>query len=123
MAAAGVKTLLERGADPNITDWCGHRPIDTAAIHDHGQVVELLIRARSKYEFKHVLAARLLPRVVELLDRDPELVNRHIDGNPDVDDPIGTPLHIAVGHRGGNLGLSRVDLPAFVGSRSRPHRA
>lgn len=73
-----VDLLLKAGAvvdaEPTPTDTA----IEVAADHRHAEVVERLVEAGAAYNAKTLAQAGLIERLGELLDDDPEAVNRPV---------------------------------------------
>jgi ankyrin repeat protein len=87
-----VRLFLDGGAAPNgpaVQIARRHRPIDTAAEHGHGEVVQKLIEAGADYSLAHVLKVGLVPQVQRLLANDPDAAGRSLDEG-------SLPLHLAV---------------------------
>ena len=80
-----VELLIKAGADVNAEPEPSDTALSVAADHRHSEVVERLIQAGAAYDARPLAQAGLVQRLVELLDRDAEAVNRivhlgHLNG-------------------------------------------
>lgn len=102
-----AEVVLRHGADPNLAAEYGRTPLDTAVMHCHQDIIDLLVRAGAACTLPHLIAARRDEAALLLLETHPALLNEpYQNGYPN--DDFGAPLHVAVANdfsAGGNAKL------------------
>ena len=104
---AGVKLLLEHGADPNTKSDYGDAVLYDAARLGNTEVVALLIAVGAEVDARHSQNAESALHTAAQSSPDPSVIDQLIDAGADVnaiDHLEWTPLHGAAMH--GNLGTA-----------------
>jgi ankyrin repeat protein len=86
--AAGVNTVLARGADPNATNWLGFTPLMWAAMRGNQQIADTLLAHHAKLEAASIygtpltfaLVGRQEALALHLLDKGASIHAARIDG-------------------------------------------